>query len=154
MKEKTTQPKGKAIFKQMIAIMNDVGAIEKKKKNGGGGAYNFAFRGIDDVYNALHSVMAKHKVFSVPEVLEDKHEERKTKSGGYLIYRVLKIKYTFYAEDGSSVSATVIGEGMDSGDKASNKAMSIADKYCLIQAFKIPVADMDEPDIMKPKNLK
>jgi hypothetical protein len=143
-----TKTKSKLIHKQMIAIMNDVGAIKKDKKNGS--ALKYAFRGIDDVYNSLHSVMAKHKVYSVPEVINQVHEERRSKAGASLIYRVLTIKYTFYAEDGSSVSATVVGEGMDSGDKASNKAMSVADKYCLVQAFKIPVSDMVDPDSETP----
>jgi hypothetical protein len=36
------------------------------------------------------------------------------------------MRYTLYATDGSSVSAVVIGEGMDSADKSSNKAMAVA----------------------------
>jgi len=131
------------IYPAMISVMKDVGAISKDKVNQ---MQKFKFRGIDDVYNSLHETMAKHGVFSVPTVLEERSEERKTKNGGALIYRILKIKYTFYAEDGSSVEAIVIGEGMDSGDKASNKAMSIADKYCLLQAFKIPTEDISDPD--------
>jgi hypothetical protein len=58
-----------------------------------------------------------------------------------LIYRVLKIRYDFFARDGSSVSATVMGEGMDSGDKASNKAMAVAHKYALLQILSIPTEE-------------
>jgi hypothetical protein len=35
---------------------------------------------------------------------------------------------------------------MDSGDKSSNKAMSVAHKYALLQAFCIPTKDIDDPD--------
>jgi hypothetical protein len=56
------------------------------------------------------------------------------------------MKYTFYAKDGSSISAVVIGEGMDSGDKASNKAMAVALKYALLQVFCIPTEDTKDPD--------
>jgi hypothetical protein len=68
-----------------------------------------------------------------------------------LIYSICTIKYTFYAEDGSSVSATVIGEGMDSGDKATNKAMSIAFKYACFQVFCIPTEEMKDPDADTPE---
>ena len=39
-----------------------------------------------------------------------------------------------------------LGEGMDSGDKASNKAMAIAYKYALFQVFCIPTEEMTDPD--------
>jgi hypothetical protein len=131
------------IYQAMVAIKSEVGSISKDRKNAQQG-YNF--RGVDDVYHALQLVMAKHGVISIPTVLSEKSEERTTKSGGGLIYRILTIKYTFYASDGSSLESVVIGEGMDSGDKASNKAMSVADKYALIQAFKIPTADAKDPE--------
>jgi hypothetical protein len=82
----------------------------------------------------------------VPEILEQTREERTNSKGTLLIYSICKVKYTFYAEDGSSISATVIGEGMDTGDKATNKAMSIAFKYACFQVFCIPTEEMVDPD--------
>jgi hypothetical protein len=131
------------IYKAINNAMADIEAIGKNSKNMQQG---FKFRGIDDVYNYLHGIFAKHKIFTITEVLEDKSEERQSKSGATLLYRILKIKYTVYAEDGSSVSGIVIGEGMDSGDKASNKAMAIAHKYFLTQLFIIPTLDQSDPD--------
>ena len=96
--------------------------------------------------NALSPALTKCKVFVVPEVLEQTREERTTAKGALLIYSICKIKFTFYAEDGTSISATVIGEGMDSGDKATNKAMSIAFKYACFQVFCIPTEEMVGPD--------
>lgn len=132
------------IFEKIPAVMADIDAIGKNRKNTQGNGYNF--RGIDDVYNELHSILSKHKVFTVPEVLEERTEERLSKSGGNLIYRILKIKYTFFAEDGSCVIASVIGEAMDSGDKAANKSMSVAHKYCLLQVFAIPTEEDKDPE--------
>lgn len=131
------------IYSAIAAIQRDIDAIGKTKRNQSQG---FNFRGIDDVYNAIHPLLAQHGVFTVPEVLDDRSEDRQTKNGGALIYRILKIKYTFYAEDGSSISAVVIGEGMDSGDKASNKAMSIAHKYAFFQVFSIPTEEVAASD--------
>ena len=56
------------------------------------------------------------------------------------------MQYTFWTVDGTSVECSVIGEGMDSGDKATNKAMAIAHKYALLQTFCIPTEDMIDPD--------
>lgn len=134
---------GPLIYKKMPLIMAEVGPIEKARRNAQQG---YDFRGIDDVYQALQTIMAAHGVFSLPTVLEDRTEERTTKAGSALIYRILKIRYDFYAEDGSAVPAVVIGEGMDSGDKASNKAMSVAEKYALLQAFKIPTREAKDPE--------
>lgn len=131
------------IFETIDLIMKEVPAIGKTKQNT---KQNYKFRGIDDVMNKLQPIFAKYKLFVVPEVLEQTREERKTSTGGTLLYSICKIKYTFYAEDGSHVEATVIGEGMDSGDKASNKAMAIAFKYALFQVFCIPTEELKDPD--------
>ena len=61
--------------------------------------------------------------------------------------KLSKIKYIFYAEDGTSVEAITIGEGMDSGDKATNKSMAIAMKYALFQVFCIPTEEMAKEKI-------
>lgn len=140
------------IFKAIAAIMSETAAIGKDKTNTMQG---YKFRGIDDVYNAVHPLFAKHGVFSVPQVLEDRTEERTTAKGSALIYRVLKIKYTFFADDGSFIESVVMGEGMDSGDKASNKAMAVAHKYAILQILSIPTNDDKDPEVdsheLKPK---
>lgn len=136
------------IYESITAIMQEIPAIGKEKKNQQQG---FKYRGIDDVMNALQPILAKHKVFVVPEVLEQTREERVTGKGSTLLYSLMKIKYTFYAEDGTSIYAVVIGEGMDSGDKASNKAMAIALKYAFFQVFCIPTEEMRDPDAETPE---
>lgn len=136
-----------SIYERIAAIMEEMPAIGKEKKNKDQG---FMYRGIDDVMNVLQPLLSKHKVFIVPEVLEQTREERATKSGGRLLYSLLKIKYTFFADDGTSVSAVVIGEGMDSSDKASNKAMAVGMKYALFQVFCIPTEEMADPDSETP----
>ena len=131
------------IYETISAVMAEVGAIGKNSKNL---QQNFYFRGIDAVMNALNPAFEKYHLFVVPEVLEHTREERQTIKGGTLIYSICRIKYTFFAEDGSNISAVVVGEGMDSGDKATNKAMSIAFKYACFQVFCIPTEEMKDPD--------
>lgn len=136
------------IYSAIIAVMQEVGAIGKDKVNKSQG---FNYRGVDDVMNALSPAFIKHKVFAVPEVIDQSRSERKTANGGTLTYSVCRMKYTFFAEDGSNVSVTVIGEGMDSGDKASNKAMAVAFKYACFQLFCIPTEEIIDPDSQSPQ---
>ena len=120
-----------------------IGAIGKDKKNLQQG---FMYRGIDQVYNALNPVMEELGIFFVPEVLDMRRDERVNKNGTVLTYTILTMKYTAYAPDGSNVSMTVMGEGMDTGDKGCNKAMSVAMKYAMFQLFCIPTEEMKDPD--------
>lgn len=131
------------IFESINKVMEQIGAIGKDSKNTTQG---FMYRGIDAVMNSLQPALVKNKVFVVPEVIEQTREERTNAKGTTLIYSVAKVKYTFFAEDGSNVSAVVIGEGMDTGDKSMNKAMSVAFKYACFQVFCIPTEEMVDPD--------
>ena len=133
------------IFQKIPLIMKDLGSIGKDRDAGGQG-FSYKFRGIDDVYNAIHGLLAKHKVFTAPVVLDATHEERESSKGKTLIYRIFRIQYRFYAEDGSYFDSIVIGEGMDYGDKAGNKAMSVAHKYALLQVFCVPTEDSKDPE--------
>lgn len=141
MSETTTQPA--AIYAAIIGVMDDVGAVAKDRKNTQQG---FMYRGVDDVMNAIQPAMVKHGVFVVPEVLSQERQERQTRSGGNMTLTLLRVRYSFYAKDGSSVSAEVVGEAMDNADKSSNKAMSVAYKYACFQVFSIPTEEQDDPD--------
>lgn len=135
------------IFGLIGQAMQKIGAIGKNSTaTNNSGKQMYKFRGIDAVYNALNPVMAELGLFVCPEVLEQTREERRSSSGGLLIYSILKVKFTMFAPDGSNVSCVVIGEGMDSGDKASNKAMSVALKYACFELFMIPTEEMIDPD--------
>lgn len=127
-----------------IGMISAIGKDRVSKDRSG--AEQFKYRGIDQVYNALNPVLAELGIFFCPEVIDQKREERTTRNGAMLVYTILTIRFTAYAPDGSSVSMTVIGEGMDSGDKSSNKAMSVAMKYAMFQLFCIPTEEMKDPD--------
>ena len=131
------------IYSAISAVMADVGAVSKNDKNQFDG---YKFRGIDAVMNALSPAMIKNHVFVTPEVLESTREDRMSRKNEPLIYSVVKVKYTFYTDDGSSVTAVVIGEAMDRSDKSTNKAMSAAFKYACFQTFCIPTEEMQDAD--------
>ena len=144
-----SQGTGKAprIFAAINAVMLKVGAIAKTGLNK---FQNYNFRGIDDVYNSLNAPMAAEGIFSTSEILESKFEVGATKSGTVQQHVWLRMKYTFWAADGSSVSTETVGEAEDTSDKASNKAMAVAHKYALLQIFAIPTVDPKDPEVDSP----
>lgn len=107
----------------------------------------YKFRGIDDVYNALSGCLSDAQLCILPRVLRREVTERVTQKGGTLFYVVLDVEFDFVsAEDGSRHTVAVIGEAMDSADKATNKAMSAAYKYACIQTFCIPTEGDNDAD--------
>ena len=118
--------------------------IEKGQKNT---LQNYAFRGIDDIYNALSGILANVGLNILPSVISRDVIERKNHKGTALFYVTVTVKYTFVsADDGSSFESIVYGEAMDSGDKATNKAMSAAYKYLCLQSFCIPTQGDNDAD--------
>lgn len=118
--------------------------ISKDRKNAQQG---YSFRGIDDVYNALSPVLADVKLCLLPRVLSRSVTERETQKGGVLFYVVVEVEFDLVsAVDGSRHTCRVIGEAMDSGDKATNKAMSAAYKYMAMQVFCIPTEGDNDAD--------
>lgn len=127
--------------------------ISKNRKNTQQG---YQFRGIDDVYNALSPMLAEHQLCILPRCLSRSVVERETKNGGVLFYVTVEAEFDFVsAEDGSKHTVKTFGEAMDSGDKATNKAMSAAYKYAAFQAFAIPTEGDNDADAVthsvKPK---
>lgn len=137
----------------MSEVMKEIGPVTKDQKNVQQG---FKFRGIDQFVNALHPALVRNGVFMSPECVSENHElkevVRSTGKAGVDKHVSIQMKYHFYAEDGSSVTVGPIpAEGLDSGDKATNKALSAALKYALIQTFSIPTEDMAEADLDSPE---
>lgn len=138
------------IYAAICATMKDIGAVGKNDVNT---FDKYKFRGIDAVMNALSPAMTKNGIFVIPTVMNCDREERVSRDGKNMMYTVLTVQYSFYAEDGSHVDAVVVGEAMDRSDKSTNKAMSAAFKYACFQTFCIPTeelmedADKDSPEI-------
>lgn len=135
------------IFSKIPIIMNEIGYVEKKGKNT---AQGYTFRGIEQLYAAVHPLFVKHGVFCAPEVVEKFTETYTTKNGSPAFRVLLTVKHFFYTSDGSSISVTTVGEGVDTSDKASSKAMSMAMKYAFVELFSIPTEDVADGDKESP----
>jgi hypothetical protein len=135
-----------AVYAAIAAVMGDLAktGISKDQTNT---FDKYKFRGIDDVYNALAPLLAKHKLLILPRVLERHSEERTSKDNKAVFYITVVAEFDFVAaEDGSKHTVRAYGEAMDRGDKGTNKAMTAAYKYACFEAFCIPTEGADDAD--------
>jgi ERF superfamily len=131
------------IYARMAAALKAVAPVGLDGENR---EQHYKFRAIEDVMTAVHAALASAEVFYVPTVIERLTETRTTSSNRSMNVVHLMVQFTFYATDGSNVSACTWGEGTDMADKATNKAMTQALKYALIQTFCLAERDMNDPD--------
>lgn len=129
---------------QSIAgVMQRVNAVGKKDRNE---AQRFNFRGIDAVVNAIGPALREVGGCIVPTVLEKVYERGITKSGTPTVETFLTVEYAWYGTDGGEpVRGVVPGEAMDTSDKATAKAMSVALRTFLLQTLMLPTDEKD-PD--------
>lgn len=129
------------IAQALTEVMKEVGAVGKKDRNASQG---FNFRGIDAIVNAVSPALQKYGVIVVPSVEDYEYASVEIGKNRTVMGHVkLKVSYTFIGSAGDAIKATVVGEAMDSGDKATAKAMSVAFRTALLQTLALPT---DEPD--------
>ena len=136
----------KNVYQAIAAVAGRIAkiAIGKDRINAQQG---FSFRGIDDIYNGLAKIMAEEQLVILPRCRSREATERLTRSGSALFYVTVDMEFDFVsASDSSRHTVRIFGEAMDSGDKATNKAISAAYKYAAIQAFCIPTKGDNDAD--------
>jgi len=131
------------IYELIPKIMGDIGHVGKQSTNS---FQHYNFRGIDDVYNCVGPVLVKHGVFIVPIIKNTTVNQVTTAGNKPATQIIIEVAYRFYAPDGSHIEAVTVGEGVDTGDKAANKAMSAAMKYAVWQTFCIPTVAVDSEE--------
>ncbi|MER7759485.1 ERF family protein [Streptomyces sp. NPDC097619] len=134
MAETTTEAAAEApllsVDEAMIEVMRAIGPVGKRGRNT---TQNYAFRTQEDIVAAVRGPMANAGLRMLPTVVSHEHFTR----GGQNV-AILVVDFTFRGPAGDTMPPIrVIGEGADSADKASNKAMTAAKKYAFIQAFEI-----------------
>lgn len=133
------------------ALAKAQATIKNVSKNSTNQYDKYKYRGIDDVMDAVHAAFVEAGVVAVPTVLDITQTDRTSRKGEAMIHTTLEVRYDFYAEDGTSLSATVQGEAMDRGDKSINKAMSAAYKYAMFQTLAIPTSEMIDSETESPE---
>ncbi len=131
------------IFEIFADVKREVRAVGKDSRNT---QQNFMYRGVDAVVNAAAPALDKYGVITAPHL--DKLTYGTVEAGKArtpMAHAQVEVTYTFYGPGGDSFPVTVPGEAMDSGDKATAKAMSVAYRIALLQALNLPTDDPD-PD--------
>jgi hypothetical protein len=133
------------VIAALSAVMTDVHAVGKTGRNE---AQKYSFRGIDAVMNAVGPALRTHGVVIVPNVEEANYREVEVGQKRTLQREcTVRVRYRFHGPAGPEdfIECTVYGEALDSGDKATAKAHSVAYRTALLQALTIPTDELD-PD--------
>lgn len=127
------------VFAALAAAKREVGTVGK---NGQVTEYgNYAYRRFDDVLNAVAGPLDKHGIIVAPRVTE--HHER---FDGKKHFVRVAMSVTFFADDGSHLTSSSIGEAFDVGDKASTKAQTVALRIILCSVLNIAYDEMQDPE--------
>jgi len=128
-----------------LAVMKDIGYVQKKGKVGSG-SYGYTYAGEKELINELRPVMLKHGIVMYPDSCEVVKTEDYTTSKGHRMSLFLgKRRFVFeHVESGDQAFVEVFAEAADQGDKRASKAMTLAKKYALREFFLIETGD--DPD--------
>ena len=138
------------IFEKMSAITNELGVVAKNLNVDMGKGKSYKAVQEKDVLDAIKPVEAKYRVYSYPKerkIVDSDILEKETQYGtSRNLYLRIETTYEFVNIDKpeEKISVTSYADGIDSGDKATGKAMTYSDKYALLKAYK--VATGDDPD--------
>ena len=138
------------IFEKMSAITNELGVVAKNLNVDMGKGKSYKAVQEKDVLDAVKPIEEKYRVYSYPKerkIIDSGILEKETQYGvSKNIYLRIETIYEFVNLDKpeETITMTSYADGIDSGDKATGKAMTYSDKYSLLKAYKI--ATGDDPD--------
>lgn len=142
------------IHQRMAAITAELQTVAKNLNVETGKGKGYKAVSERDVIDAVKPLEAKHGVYSYPasrRVLESAALESENEYNGRVtkkttFFERIETVYRFVNTDDPTdfIETTTFAEGIDSQDKGSGKAMTYADKYALMKAYKISTGD--DPD--------
>lgn len=141
-------PEGQAILPAIWRVMREVEGIGKHGEMKQGERYHY--RRWDDMAEALGAAFRRHGVMLGATITDRQYHHRQIKDGAQewtSAYLTVRYRLTSLI-DGSSVTFEAQGEGRDLTDKATRKAMTMALKAALDQAFLL--GDAEDPDAERP----
>ena len=147
----------KNIYQKMSAITNELGVVAKNLSVDMGKGKSYKAVQEKDILDAVKPLEEKYGVYSYPldsritdsDVLVKENDYGKTNT----LFMRLERTYRFVNIDNPEdyVDIKSYGDGLDTGDKAPGKAMTYADKYALMKAYKIATGDDPDKDA-SPEN--
>jgi hypothetical protein len=136
------------IDQAIAAIMGQVGYVQKTKSPN----LNYTYASEADLIAAIRPWMVEYGVTAEVTDINLVTFDQYTTAKGTVMHRVRAMIHArfVHAASGTSKVVKALGEGTDTGDKASNKASTAGFKYCLRQTFTIETGD--DPDQFKSES--
>ena len=142
------------IYEKLSLITEEIGVIEKGLKVQVNKTSSYKAVSERDVLDAVKPIEKKYRVYSYPvkrEVIDRDTLVKESEYNGTItrtntLFMRIETTYRFVNIDKTDeyIETTVYGDGLDTGDKAPGKAMTYADKYALMKAYKLSTGD--DPD--------
>ena len=133
------------IFRRMLCVQSELGVVAKNLD-----VEKYKAVGERDIIDAVKPLEAKYGVYSYPasrDIVEAGTMEFQTRNGPVQnLYMRVHVVYRFVNVDKPEefIEVDSYGDGIDKADKADGKAMTYADKYAMMKAYKISTGD--DPD--------
>ena len=142
------------IYEKMSLITEEIGVIEKGLVVSISKTNSYKAVSERDVLDGVKPIEKKYRVYSYPvkrEVIDRDTLIKESEYNGNItktntLFMRIETTYRFVNIDNPSefIETIVYGDGLDTGDKAPGKAMTYADKYALMKAYKLSTGD--DPD--------
>lgn len=142
------------IYEKMSLITEEIGVIEKGLVVSISKTNSYKAVSERDVLDGVKPIEKKYRVYSYPferEIIDKDTLVKEAEYNGNIsktntLFMRLKVVYRFINMDNPNefIDITTYGDGLDTGDKAPGKAMTYADKYALMKAYKLSTGD--DPD--------
>ncbi|MGX1909041.1 ERF family protein [Streptomyces phaeochromogenes] len=127
-----------------MRVRRDIRAIGKGELYNQSGT-RFNFRGVDTVVNVFGPVTLKHGVHVMSSKVEATYGTKNTKSGGTMRECSVLVTWTIMGPMGDTFTLQTMGEALDTADKSTTKAQSVALRTLLLGFGLTPTHDTD-PD--------
>ncbi|WP_432182084.1 ERF family protein [Streptomyces sp. NBC_00063] len=127
-----------------LRVRREIRAIGKRETYNAPGT-KFNFRGVDTVVNVFGPVTLKHGVNVMSSKVEATYGEKSAKSGGKMRECSVLVTWTVMGPMGDTLTLQTMGEALDTADKSTTKAQSVALRTLLLGFGLTPTHDTD-PD--------
>ncbi|MEV8396330.1 ERF family protein [Streptomyces niveus] len=127
-----------------LRVRKDVRGIAKGEQYNGGGT-RFTFRGVDTVVNTFGPVTLRHGVSVLPVEVDASYRDTTTSKGSKMRECTVRVSWLIVGPKGDTLSLQTQGEALDSADKGTAKAQSVALRVLLLTGGLTPTHDRD-PD--------
>jgi len=145
--EASADPEPVSVYVAWARVMRDVSGVGKnsefRQTNKDGKTTRYNYRGVDAMINAVGPACRRHGVMIIPTRVEPSHAAANSRNGGTMRETTTLVTWRIYGPNGDHIEGQSEGESLDTSDKGTAKAQTVALRVFLIAAGLVPT---DEPD--------